>query len=142
MSYAAALALQSAVFARLVADPGVAALVGGHVYDQVPPGPLPPLLVALGPERARDRSDVTGRGSEHDLALTVVTHAAGFATAKQAAAAVCEALRDADLPLARGTLVFLRFLRAQARRTEDGAGREITLVFRARIDDPTEGAPQ
>lgn len=141
MTYALALPLQAAVFQRLAAFPALTALVGTHVYDQIPPGPMPPLFVALGPETSRDRSDKTGRGGEHDLAVAVVAEAAGFATAKQAAAAVSDALIDASLALARGRLVSLRFLRAQARRTEGGEGREITLVFRARVEDDPAPTP-
>jgi hypothetical protein len=65
----------------------------------------------------------------------VVAEAAGFSSAKAAAAAVSDALIDTALPLARGRLVSLRFLRAQARRREPGDGREITLTFRARVED-------
>ena len=111
------------------------ALVGPHVYDQLPPGERPPLYVALGAEVARDRSDQTGHGSEHDLAVSVVAEAAGFASAKEAAAAVSDALQGADLALSRGTLLWLRFLRAQARRRDKGAARQIDLVFRARVED-------
>jgi hypothetical protein len=135
VTYALSHPLQAAIFQRLAAFPALQALVGPHVYDQVPPGTLPPLLVALGPETARDRSDKTGRGSEHDLQVAVVAEAAGFSSAKAAAAAVSDALIDTALPLARGRLVSLRFLRAQARRREAGDGREITLTFRARVED-------
>lgn len=135
MTYAPAAALQAAIFQRLSAFAPLQALVGPHVYDQVPPGPQPALLVALGPETARDRSDLTGRGSDHDFQVAVVAEAAGFASAKLAAAAVSDALIDANLALARGRLVSLRFLRAQARTRENGEGRQITLTFRARVED-------
>ena len=74
------------------------------------------------------------RGAEHDLAVAVVSEAQGFAAAKAAAAAVCDALLDADLALGRGRLVLLRFLRAQASRPAGGA-RRIDLTFRARVED-------
>lgn len=132
MTYALAPALQAAIYARLTADPALAALVGAHIYDALPPGILPSLYVALGPETARDRSDTTGAGAEHEVTVTVVTDRAGFATAKQAAAAVSDALHGADLTLARGTSVFCRFLRARAARS--GEAREIVLTFRVRVD--------
>lgn len=135
MTYALSRPLQAAIYARLASDPTLGALVGSHVYDQLPPGALPPLFVALGPEAARDRSDQTGRGTEHDLTVSVVAEAAGFSAAKEAAGAVSDALLGADLALSRGRLVNLRFLRAQARRREAGEGREITLIFRARVED-------
>jgi hypothetical protein len=140
MTYAVAGALQAALHGRLAADPALAALVGPHVHDALPPGPVPPLYVALGPETARDRSDRTGRGADHDVAIAVVTDAQGFAQAKAAAAAVSDALLRAPLTLARGRVVTLRFLRAEARRTgPPGERREIALTFRARVeDDPAQ----
>lgn len=136
MTYAVAQALQAAVYQRLAAYPPLAALVGPHVYDAVPPGLMPSLYVALGPETARDRSDATDRGALHDFAVSVVSEAAGFSTAKAAAAAISDALLGASLALARGRVVSLRFLRAQAARRGAEGTRQIDLVFRARVEDP------
>lgn len=138
MTYAVSRALQSALYARLSADPALSALVGPHVYDAMPPGPRPPLYVALGPEVVRDRSDGTGRGADHDLAIAVVTDEPGFSRAKDAASAISDALLQAGLPLTRGRLVSLLFLRAQAARK--GELRQIDLIFRARVED--DAAPQ
>jgi hypothetical protein len=133
MSYKAAAALQAAVYQRMVADTAISALVGTDIYDAVPPGPLPPTYVSLGPEDARDKSDITGEGVEHDFTVSVVTDASGFQTAKQIAGAVAEALVGADLILATGTLVDLWFLRARARRVGEADQRRIDLWFRARV---------
>ncbi len=138
MTFALSRALQTAIFQHLAADPALSALVGPHVYDAMPPGPRPSLYVALGPETVRDRSDGTGRGAEHDLAIAVVTDESGFSRAKEVAAAVSDALIDADLPLSRGRLLWLLFLRAQAARK--GELRQIDLTFRARVED--DAAPQ
>jgi hypothetical protein len=135
VTYAVASALQQAVFQALLGHAPLAALVGAHVYDALPPGLLPPLYVALGPESARDRSDATGRGAEHELTVSVVADGSGFAQAKAAAAAVADALGGPLPTLARGRLVSLRFLRARAVRTENGESRQIDLVFRARVED-------
>lgn len=136
MSYAVTAALQAAVFARLAADGAVQAAVGMGVYDAVPPEPqLPQTYVAIGPEEARDRSDKTGRGAEHDFVVSVVSRAAGFQPAKVAAAAVSDALVGAALVLARGRLVELTFLRARARRLDNAEVRQIDMTFRARIED-------
>ena len=134
MSYAAAAALQEAVFAHLSADPAVTAILGGAIHDALPAGPLPPLYLSLGPELARDRSDATARGAEHEITLSIVAEAAGFHLAKTAAAAVCDALTNADLALTRGRLVALHFIRATAKR-DSGGRRRIDLTFRARLDD-------
>lgn len=141
MTYALSHPLQTAVYQRLAADAALRALVGPHVYDQLPPGAVPSLYVALGPEVARGRSDQTGMGSEHDLLLSVVTDADGFATAKAAAAAISDSLLNAPLTLTRGRVVSLRFLRAQARRREAGERRQIDLIFRARVEDAAQLQP-
>ncbi|MEM9785020.1 MAG: DUF3168 domain-containing protein, partial [Pseudomonadota bacterium] len=54
---------------------------------------------------------------------------------KDAAAAVSDALVDADLTLARGTLVSLNFYKAKAARVGTGDMRQINLIFRARVAD-------
>ncbi|AHM04744.1 GTA protein ORFG08 [Roseibacterium elongatum DSM 19469] len=132
MSYAAAASLQAAIYEALSADAQVASLSQGAIYDALPPGPVPALYVNLGPERVRDRSDKTGAGAIHDLPVSVITDGPGFAAAKTLAVAISDALDGAALSLARGRLVSLDFLRARARRA--GAGREIEIWFRARID--------
>lgn len=136
MSYSATAALQTAVYSALSADATVSNLTDGAIYDALPPGAVPDVYVRLGPEVVRDASDKTGSGARHDFPVTVVSEAAGYHLAKQIAAAVSDALVDADLPLARGALVALTFLRARARRVRDK--REIEVWFRALID--TSGA--
>ncbi len=135
MSYGVAKALQVAVYGRLIADATLTGLVGTAIYDALPTGALPPLYVALGPEVVRDKSDKTGAGAEHEFTVSVVTDTAGFATAKDAAAAVSDALVDAPLTLTRGILVSLNFCRAQAARVGSSAIRQINLTFRARVED-------
>lgn len=133
MSYGMSAALQAAVYGALTADAAVVALSGGAVFDALPPGPVPPLYVTLGPETARDASDKTGAGAVHDFPVTVVSEASGFAGAKALAAAISDALSGADLALSRGRLVRMAFLRARARRVD--GGREIEVWFRARVDE-------
>lgn len=135
MSYGVSSALQSAIYQALVADSTLAGLVGTHIYDALPPGFLPPLYVALGPEEVRDRSDKTGAGAAHTITISIVTDAAGFATAKQAAGAVSDALVDADLSLARGVLIALNFVRAKAVRVGAADERRVDLTFRALVQD-------
>ena len=135
MSYGVAAALQAAVYQRLVADAGLTGLVGPAVFDAIPSGILPPLYVALGPEIARDMSDKSGAGAEHEFTVSVVTDTAGFSSAKAAAAAVSDALVDAPLVLSRGVLIYLHFYRAVAARVGTGGVRQIGLTFRARVED-------
>lgn len=131
MSYAMAAALQTAVYQALVAD----AAVDAQVFDAVPSGGVPDTYVSLGPELVRDRSDKTGAGAQHEFTVTVYTTQAGFGAAKDLAAAICDALVDADLTLTRGTLVALNFYKAQAVREQRGTARRIDLKFRARVED-------
>ena len=132
MSYGSSAALQAAVFTALTGDATVAALSGGAIHDALPPGPLPPLYVALGPERVREAADGTAAGAVHLFPVTVVSEGAGFAGATALAAAISDALDGADLSLSRGRLVSMAFQRARARRVD--GGREIELWFRARVD--------
>lgn len=133
MSYAVSLALQKAIYDRLTADPALAASVGGAIYDALPPGPAPDLFVLLGAEKARDRSDISGAGSQHDITVSVHCGPSGFARAKQVAGQVHDALMPGGWALERGHLVGLWFQRAEARQAE--GGRRVELTFRARIDD-------
>lgn len=135
MSYGVAAALQAAVYAQLTNDTALGAIVGTDIFDALPSGTLPSLYVALGPEVVKDQSDKTGAGALHELSVSVITDVAGFAQAKSAAAAVSDALVDANLALTRGQLVSLNFYKATAARVGTGDTRQINLVFRARVAD-------
>lgn len=129
MSYGVAAALQAAIYQRLVAQlPGVA------IHDALPAGAGSGSFVLLGPEEALDASDRSGSGAEHRLVISVISDATGFLQAKEIAVRVSDALVDSDLVLSRGRLVYLRFLRAQARRLEAGMARRIDLRFVARVE--------
>jgi len=80
-------------------------------------------------------NDGTGGGAWHRVTLSVVTSEAGFHGAKEVAAAINDALTDAQLSLSRGRLTALHFYRARARREGTGDVRRIDLTFRARVDD-------
>lgn len=135
MSYGVSAALQQAIYQRLAADTALSTLVSGAIYDAVPAGIITGTYVSLGPEDVRERSDKTGHGALHEVTISVVTDAAGFQAAKEVAAAVSDALVDASLTLTRGSLVYLNFHRARARRVEDADVRRIDLIFRARVED-------
>ena len=135
MTYAVSAALQTAVFQQLSNDTALAALVGTAIYDALPAGTLPQTYVTLGPEDARQQSDKTAGGAWHRFIISVVTDNSGFFAAKQVAAAISDALIDADLTLTRGQMAGLHFFRARARREGTGQLRRIDLTFRARVDD-------
>jgi len=138
MSYAMSGPLQAAVYQELFTNPPLHALVGDHVFDALPSGAVPSLYVALGPEKVRDASDVTGAGALHEFTVSVVSDSAGFAVAKQAAGLVSDALVDTDMTLSRGRLVSLNFHKAAAARVGTGDTGRIDMSFRARVCD----APQ
>lgn len=130
MSYGSAAALQSAVYARLT---GFAGLSGVPVYDAVPPAGGAGTFVLIGPEEVSDQSDKSGGGAEHRLAIAVITDATGFLAAKAVAVAVSDALVGFQATLARGVLVSVTFVKASARRIDEGDVRRIDLTFRARV---------
>lgn len=129
MSYAAAAALQSAIYQRLTDFPALAAV---PIHDAVPPN-VAGTFVLIGPEEARDQSDRSGPGADHQLVISVITDATGFLSIKTIAADISDALIGSPLTLARGVLVNLLFLRASARRINEGETRRIDLTFRARV---------
>ncbi len=131
MSYQAAAALQAAIFGALTAAP---ALAGVSVVDAMPPGTSPGTFVLIGPEVAVDQSDGTGAGAEHRFAVSVISDASGFMTAKTVAAAVSQVLLAGGMTLGTGHLVSVNFQRAVAQRLDEGATRRIDLTFRARVD--------
>lgn len=135
MSYGVSAALQQAVYQQLQTDVALTGLIGAAVYDSAPSGIVTGTYVSLGPEDVTEKSDGTGHGALHEITVSVVTDAAGFAGAKDAAAAVSDALVDASLTLARGTLIYLNFHRARARRVQDADVRRIDLIFHARVQD-------
>ena len=137
MSYGAGAALQAAIYRQLREDAALGALVGDAIFDAMPVAAPSGVFVSLGPEDAGDLSDATARGARHDLVVTVGSgsdEGAGFFAVKEAAVAVADALEDADLVLSRGRLAGMRFLRAKARKVENGVARQVDLTFRARID--------
>jgi len=131
MSYAAAAALQSAVYGRLTGYP---ALAGVTVVDAVAPGAGKGMFILLGPETANDKGDKGRAGAEHQFQVSVISDETGFLNAKVVAAHVSDALVGAQLILTAGAVVDLSFVRAIARRLNEGEHRRIDMVFRARVD--------
>ena len=135
MSYAMAAALQGAIYDCLAGDAVLSDLVGGAIHDAAPPASAPGTHVLIGAEQVLDRSDQSSAGAEHRMVISVISDAAGFLEAKQAAGRISDLLAGADLALQRGRLVGLWFDRAEARRLQGGRTRRIDLRFRARVED-------
>ena len=131
MSYGAGAALQTAIFGLLATAPELA---GVGILDAIPPGGGGGTFVLIGPEEVVDLSDSSGGGTEHRFSVSVISDAAGFLAAKSVSGAVSERLIAATPPLSCGRVVSIRFVKAVARRLNNGAVRRVDLTFRARIE--------
>lgn len=134
MSYATSAALQVAIYDALQSDSAVAAVLGSHIYDAPPSGSLPAIYALIGSEEARDRSDTTHSATLYLITIRVISESAGFVGAKQAAAAICDAILGTEMTLTRGAISGCWFDRAFARSLKSG-GREVSLRFRVHVDD-------
>lgn len=137
MSYVAGVALQAAVYQHLRDDAALNGMVGDAIYDAMPVDTPSGVYVSLGPDDAREAGDMTGAGSRHDFIVSVLSgtdESNGFGAVKEVAGAVSAALENSVPTLDHGHLVGLWFLRAKARRVENGEARRVDLTFRARID--------
>jgi hypothetical protein len=131
MSYSAAAALQGAIYQTLSTASG---LSGVPVVDAVPSGGGVGTFVLIGPEEVLDQSDKSGGGAEHRIMVSVISDASGFLAAKSVATEISECLVGATPLLSVGRIVGIRFLRAVARRLENGDGRRVDLTFRVRVE--------
>ncbi len=137
MSYLASAALQGAVYQCLRADPALSDMIGDAIFDALPIDPPSGVYIALGPEEVHGLPDSGGGAARHDFIVSVLAGSeeeAGFRAVKNAAAAVSAALEGAALETDAGHVAGLWFLRARARRVENGAERRVDLTFRALMD--------
>jgi hypothetical protein len=125
-----ALAVQKAVFAALVADSAVGALIGDRIYDASPRAAAFP-YVTLGDAASADWSTGTEGGGEHTLTLHVWSREWGKSECYAIIEAIEDALHDAALTLSGHALVNLRFTFADVRRDPDGITWHGALRFRA-----------
>lgn len=131
MSYGAAAALQAAIYGVLSSASDLADVL---VVDAMPPQGAVGTFVLLGPEEVLDQSDTSGEGAEHRIVVSVISDATGFLAAKTLATSVSSCLSGATPLLSTGRIVGIRFLKAVARRLEDGDVRRVDLTFRVRIE--------
>ena len=125
----AALALQQAMQARLIADDAVRAALGGaYVFDEVPRG-APPAYVEFAGLDTRDWSTFGQRGLEHFVSIAVRANSRGRAQAQEISAAVQAALDGAVLDLAGHRLVSLQLMFWSVMKTGQTYG--ASLRFRA-----------
>lgn len=134
MTYAFSWALQQALFEALSADPVVAEVAGGRVWDQPPPEAEPGLHVLIGEESVEPWSTATERGAAHDIAVSVIGEARSFGDMKRLAGAVCEATLGLSV-LRTGRVVDAQFRGGRARRATTREPRRIDLRFRVTVED-------
>ena len=132
----AALSLQQAVFAALVASDDIKDIVDDppRVFDTVPRGAHFPYIV-IGEDRQTDWSTATEKGSEHRLSIHVWSRSPGAKEARVAAQAVVAALDGAALAIAGFTLVNLRWLEGETLRENDGETIHAQIIFRAVLEE-------
>jgi hypothetical protein len=128
--------LQKAVYAALVADALLVALLGGaQIYDDVPrDAPFP--RVTFGPSTTRDWSTGTESGAEHLFTLRVWSKAGGEKEVHELLGAVRTALHEATISLVGHRLVSLRHEVSDAVRGADGESYQGVARFRA-VTEPS-----
>jgi hypothetical protein len=124
------LALQKAIFAALIADAAVAALVGDRIYDAAPRDAAFPYL-AFGPARLADWSTGSEAGSEHRFLVHAWSRKRGKRETFAIAEAVGAVLHDQSLELDGHALVNLRLETTDVIRDPDGITWHGVLRFRA-----------
>ncbi len=127
----AALALQQAMHAALLADTALTTLLGGqHIYDEVPRGE-PPLYAGFASIETRDWSVMELKAHEHFVTLDVVTNARGRATAQAICNRIEAVLDNATLTLTDHHLVNLRITFWSVFKSKNDKSFGATLRFRA-----------
>ena len=124
-------ALQRSVYAALIGDTNLTALLGGaYVYDHVPRGIGFP-YITIGQITERDWSSDDQEAHEHMLILHVWSQAPGRKEAQAIMAAVRTRLHDQTLVLSGYRLVNMRHEFSETRRETVGETLRGLLRFRA-----------
>jgi hypothetical protein len=129
------LSLKAALRTRLLADPDLAALIGGGVHDAPPRGLDPPYL-ALGDARLTENGASLAEGAIIDCELVGVTRERGSAGALELAAAVAAALADPLPTLSAHRLVALDLRQVETRHDPASGLTRAILRLRA-FTEPT-----
>jgi len=127
---AASLAFQKAVYAALIGDAGIGALIGDRIFDG-PPRSLAFPYVTIGDARATDWSTGTEGGTEHRLQLHAWSRERGKAECWAMIDAIRAALDEDALSLDGHVLVNLRFEAADVGQDRDGITWHGVARFRA-----------
>jgi Protein of unknown function (DUF3168) len=127
----AALALQQAMRAALLADSALTTLLGGaHVFDEVPRGEQV-LHVSFGAIETRDWSVMDQKAHEHFVSIDVATNARSRGLAQSICDRIEAVLDNAALSLSDHRLVNLRAVFWNVSRLKNTNDFGATLRFRA-----------
>jgi len=139
MTYALSWPLQQALYDLMRSDAACQQHFGPRIYDAAPPflGEQAPegVYLTFGDEEVADWSTGTDAGAVHLVKLAVHAPRRGFSDAKQAAAAISDAILGGALVPSRGRIVNVRFVDARTSRAEADALRQIDMRFRITIED-------
>ena len=130
------LALQKALYDALRADPEIAALVAGRIYDEVPRGPGNDVraqkpYISFGEDQVlADKAECLD-GAEVFLTVDVWSAGPGDVEVKRITAAVKAAIDGSDLALVGHRLNLIEFETARHLREPDGITRHGVVTFRA-----------
>ena len=127
----AALSLQKAMRAALLADGALTTLLGGaHVFDEAPRGAKAPLVIFESIE-TRDWSTSDAKAHEHFVQLQVATSERGRAQVQAICDRIESVLDNAVLTLTGHSLVNLRLIFWSVARNRGEQTFGATLRFRA-----------
>lgn len=129
------LELQGAILARLKADAALTALIGGRVYDTVPPDAVFP-YVTFGPvDDISDDADCIF-GSQINVQIDAWSRAVGYPEVKRIAGAIRDALHETDaaMPLPVNALALFQHIQTRTFRDADGLTNHSVLDFQASVE--------
>ncbi|MEM7057331.1 MAG: DUF3168 domain-containing protein [Pseudomonadota bacterium] len=139
MTYAISWPLQEGIYSLICTDPVCSSTLGSRVFDAVPleadNGTPDDVYMTFGDEEVQDWSSGSTNGAIHLITVSVHAPRHGFSDAKQAAAAVSDAILSGGLSLTRGNVVNVRFVDARTTRQEVDGLRRIDLRFRITVQD-------
>jgi Protein of unknown function (DUF3168) len=129
------LEMQGAIVARLKADPAVAALIAGRIYDSVPQGAVFP-YVTIGPVDSVGFDPDCITGFEVAQQIDCWSRAPGFPECKKIVDAVRAALhgKEETMPLSSNGMTFLEHRSTRITRDPDGLTSHGILGFEAAIE--------
>lgn len=128
--------LQTAIYAALVADSGVSALVGSRIYDPPPSGAVFP-YISFGPTDAVEADTFCLTGRVETVQVDVWSRSeAGSLECKAIVDAIKAALHDSPPTLTEAACATMIVTQTRVFRDEDGITTHGVVVVEADIEEP------